>query len=163
MLANVKGMRLIDRTVASLREGGVDEVIVVIAKGDRSLSSVPDATVVENEDPTRGMLSSLQAGLRDHTADAIMVLPGDMPFVTPGTIRAVIDRFAESPGIISPRYLGKRGHPVVLPPELREEILAAEPTSTLHDVLRNHPDQRIDLEMNDRGVVRDVDTRKDLI
>jgi hypothetical protein len=45
---------------------------------------------------------------------------------------------------------------------LRDEIRAAEATMTLHDVLTRHPDQRVDVDVQDRGVVRDVDRASDL-
>jgi molybdenum cofactor cytidylyltransferase len=63
---------------------------------------------------------------------------------------------------VSPRFNGKRGHPVILPPSLRDEIRAAEPTITLHDILKRHQDIRTDIDVDDRGVVRDVDRPADL-
>jgi molybdenum cofactor cytidylyltransferase len=94
--------------------------------------------------------------------DALVVLPADMPFVQSGTVAILLDVFASLPAIVSPRYNGKRGHPVVLPPGLRDEIRAAEPTITLHDILKKHPDLRVDVDVQDRGVVRDVDRVADL-
>jgi molybdenum cofactor cytidylyltransferase len=108
------------------------------------------------------MFSSLQAGLAEAEGDALVVLPADMPFVQSGTVAILLDVFAARPAIVSPRYQGKRGHPVVLPPALRDEIRAAEATMTLHDVLTRHPDQRVDVDVQDRGVVRDVDRVSDL-
>jgi len=43
-----------------------------------------------------------------------------------------------------------------------EEIRAAEPALTLHDILKRHPDLRVDVDLQDRGVVRDVDRPEDL-
>ncbi len=51
---------------------------------------------------------------------------------------------------------------MILPPALRDEIRAAEPTITLHDILKRHPDERVDVDVEDRGVVRDVDRPADL-
>ena len=39
---------------------------------------------------------------------------------------------------------------------------AAEPTITLHDVLKRHADLRVDVDVQDRGVVRDVDRPADI-
>ena len=55
-----------------------------------------------------------------------------------------------------------RGHPVILPPQLRDEIRAADATLTLHDILKRHPDLRVDVDVTDRGVGRDVDRPADL-
>src|SRR5438874_2450939 len=78
------------------------------------------------------------------------------------TVAILLDVFRSAPAIVSPRYAGKRGHPVVLPPALRDEIRAADPSITLHDVLKRHPDLRVDVDVEDRGVVRDVDRVADL-
>jgi len=115
-----------------------------------------------NPDPSRGMFSSIQEGVAHAQGDAILVMPGDMPFVSPDTVRAVIAAYEQKPAIISPRYRGKRGHPVALPASLRDEIRAADPRATLHDVIHAHMDMRVDVEVGDPGVVRDVDRPEDL-
>ena len=115
-----------------------------------------------NPDPSRGMFSSLQAGMAEAQGDALVVLPADMPFVESGTVAILLDVFGSKPAIVSPRYQGKRGHPVVLPPSLRDEIRSADPSITLHDVLKRHPDLRVDVDVTDHGVIRDVDRPADL-
>jgi molybdenum cofactor cytidylyltransferase len=167
-LAPIDGEPLLDRTIATLLNGGVDLIIVVVApdaddlKRDVNAFSDPRVWPVVNADPSRGMFSSLQAGMAEAQGDALVVLPADMPFVQSGTVAILLDVFASRPAIVSPRYQGKRGHPVILPPALRDEIRAAEPTITLHDILKRHPDLRVDVDVQDRGVVRDVDRPADL-
>jgi len=168
LLTPIDGMPLLDRTIASLLDGGVGQVIVVVGPEAEELArdvnafSDPRVWPVVNADPSRGMFSSLQAGMSEAEADALVVLPGDMPFVTSATVQLLLDRFALRPAIVSPTYRGKRGHPVVLPPGLRDEVRAAEPTSNLHEILKRHPDDRVDVPVEDRGVVRDVDHPADL-
>ena len=161
--ADIGGKMLIERTVASLRDAGVDDIVLVVAPDTGTLIESRDVTVVVNRDPSRGMFSSLQAGLEDVIADAILVLPGDMPFVLPSTIRSLVQVYEARGGIVSPRFSGKRGHPIVLPPILQLAVLAADASSTLHHVLKAHPDLRVDLDVEDRGVLRDVDTQEDLV
>lgn len=163
LLADIRGSTLIERTVASLRDAGVQEIVLVVGPESGPLLDAPDVRTVLNPDPGRGMFSSLQVGLADVRADAILVLPGDMPFVDPATIRSLLQAFEARAGIVSPRYGGKRGHPVVLPPALREEIVGADPGGTLHHVLAAHREERIDLDVEDRGVLRDVDRPEDLV
>lgn len=169
LLAPVDGEPLLDHTIRSLLEGGVSEVIVVVGTDARSelerdVNAMNDPRVrpVENPDPSRGMFSSIQAGVATANGDALVVLPGDMPFVRPETVRAVLARYRERPAIVSPRYKGKRGHPVVMPLSLRDEIAATAPTANLHEVIKHHQDERVDLEVDDPGVVRDVDIPADL-
>jgi molybdenum cofactor cytidylyltransferase len=169
LLAPVDGEPLLDHTIRSLLEGGVTEVIVVVgtdARGEleRDVNAMNDSRVrpVENPDPSRGMFSSIQVGVATANGDALVVLPGDMPYVRPETVRAVIAKYRERPAIVSPRYKGKRGHPVVMPLSLRDEIATTAPTANLHEVIKHHQDERVDLDVDDAGVVRDVDTPADL-
>lgn len=169
LLTPIDGEPLLDHTIRALLEGGVAEVIVVVGRDARTelesdVNGMLDPRVrpVENPDPSRGMFSSIQEGVAQAQGDTILVMPGDMPFVSPDTVRAVIAAYAKQPAIVSPRYRGKRGHPVALPASLRDEIRAADPRATLHDVIRAHTDIRVDVDVDDRGIVRDVDRIEDL-
>jgi molybdenum cofactor cytidylyltransferase len=169
LLAPIQGRPLLDHTIRSLLEGGVSEVIVVMGAAARpelerdvTVLSDPRVRSVENPDPSRGMFSSIQVGVATANGDALVVLPGDMPYVRPDTVRAVIAKYRERAAIVSPRYKGKRGHPVVMPLSLRDEIASTSPTANLHDVIHHHQDDRVDLDVDDAGVVRDVDIPADL-
>ena len=168
LLADIDGETMIDRTVAALLDGGVDEVIVVFGPDgssvQRDVSSLLDPRVRpdRNPDPSRGMLSSIQEGLRTAHGEALLVLPGDMPYVRAATVSALLETFGRSPAIVSPRHRGKRGHPIVIPYALRDEVLAADPRSNLHEVLKPHAERRVDVDVDDPGVVRDVDEPSDI-
>jgi molybdenum cofactor cytidylyltransferase len=169
LLAPVNGEPLLDRTITSLLDGGASEVIVVVgadgrAELERDVNAMNDARVrpVENHDPSRGMLSSIQEGVATASGDALLVMPGDMPYVRAETVRAVIAKFRERPAIVSPRFKGKRGHPVALPIALKDEIRATDTHLTLHDVIKRHQGQRVDVDVDDPGIVRDVDKPEDL-
>jgi len=168
LLASVGSDVLLERTIRSLLDGGVERVVVVlgpdasdIRKGVPALDA-RGVRVATNRKPERGMLSSIQAGLREISGDPILVLPGDMPYVEAATVSTLLREQAARGGILSPRFDGKRGHPVVIPGSLRDEILGAADGATLHDVLRAHASDRTDLDVYDRGVIRDVDEPKDL-
>lgn len=169
LLADIDGEPLLDRTIRSLLDGGASEVIVVVgtdsrAALERDVNAMNDARVrpVENRDPSRGMFSSIQEGVRTASGDVLLVLPGDMPFVKPATVQHVIQEWRRKGGIVSPRQNGKRGHPVALPLALRDEILATSATSNLHEVIKKHLAERTDLEVDDPGINRDVDRPEDL-
>lgn len=169
LLAKIDGAPLLDHTIRTLLDGGVSEVIVVVGTEsrvelERDVNAMHDARVrlVENRDPARGMFSSIQEGILSASGEVVLVLPGDMPFVKPETVRRVIDEWTRTRGIVSPRNNGKRGHPVALPLTLRDEILAASATSNLHEVIKKHSGVRTDLEIDDPGINRDVDRPEDL-
>lgn len=169
LLADVDGEPMLDRTIRCLLDGGVSEVIVVVgtdsrAELERDVNAMNDARVrpVENRDPSRGMFSSIQEGVRTASGDVLLVLPGDMPFVKSATVQQIIQGWTKTGGIVSPRCNGKRGHPVALPLALRDEIIATSPASNLHDVIKNHLKERTDLDVDDPGINRDVDRPEDL-
>jgi molybdenum cofactor cytidylyltransferase len=169
LLTPIDGEPLLDHTIRALLDGGAAEVIVVVGRDaraelERDVNAMLDPRVraVENPDPERGMFSSIQEGVAQAQGDAILVLPGDMPFVMPATVGAVLETYERKPAIVSPRYKGKRGHPVALPLWLRDEIRSTDPRSNLHEVIKRHTDLRVDVDVDDPGIVRDVDTADDL-
>jgi hypothetical protein len=49
-----------------------------------------------------------------------------------------------------------------MPPALRAEILNADPAMTLHDLLKSREPSRVYVDVDDAGIMRDVDRREDL-
>ena len=166
LLADLDGEPLLNRTIRSLLDGGVDRVVIVIAPG----ISIPSVTLLEhaavdvvvNPDPSRGMFSSIQAGVAAAEGDPIVVLPADMPYVKTETISALIAA-ARLGEVVTPRYQSRRGHPVALPARLRAHILSDAPTSTLSALLDRAAPDRLEMDVDDPGVLKDVDTKADIL
>ena len=168
LLALVDGVPLLDRTIGALLDAGIDDVLVIVPpgtswRGAASRLDDPRVRTRVNPDPARGMFSSIQIGVADLTNAPIGILPGDMPFVRADTVRLVLDTAIRTGAIVSPRFDGRRGHPVMLPLDLRETILAASPTARLNEVLRPHAARFVNIDVDDKGVVRDVDVVEDLV
>lgn len=72
-----------------------------------------DVTFVHNPDFATGMASSLVAGISAVTADAAVVLLGDMPRITPSHLRALAAALGDR--VVVPTHGGKRGNPVLWP------------------------------------------------
>jgi molybdenum cofactor cytidylyltransferase len=166
LVAEVGGEPLLDRTLRSLLDGGIDRVVVVLAPG-ASLAAVrllTDSRVetVTNADPARGMFSSIQTGLAAATGHPIAILPADMPFVQPDTIRALVEQCVRAGASFVPAHGGHRGHPLVLPGALRKGLLGADATTSLKDALLSLGSGPLEFPVRDSGVLRDVDTRDDL-
>lgn len=167
LTADLDGEPLLNRTLRSLLEGGLDRVVVVLAPGAAmtgvALLNDPRVRAVVNPDPSRGMFSSIQCGVAAEDGDPMLVLPGDMPFVNSETIAAVLAAAQEARTIVSPRLAGRHGHPVALPSRLKQLILDADvATTTLSLLIAAHGAGRVELDVSDKGVRRDVDVRGDL-
>ena len=166
LIADVDGAPLLHRTIQSLLDGGLARVIVAIAPGaDFSTIAAlndPRVSTIVNPDPSRGMFSSIQAALAAAEGDPILVLPGDMPFVKASTIKTVAVAAAASGRVTSPTFGGRHGHPVALPARMRDDILGADPSTTLAAILARRPEDHDYIDVDDPGVRRDVDVRADL-
>jgi len=172
LIADVGGEPMLNRTIRCLLDGGVPDVVVVAsASGPGPLltaAAVPllgDARVrlVTNRDPSRGMFSSIQAGCAAAAGgDPLLVLPGDMPFVRSRTVAAVLAKYAEAGHVVSPRHEGRRGHPIALTPAMQTQILNADAGMTLNVLLKSCNPPRAYADVDDPGIVRDVDRREDL-
>jgi molybdenum cofactor cytidylyltransferase len=169
LVAEVGGEPMLNRTIRCLLDGGVPDVVVVVGPASPlapavvPLLSDPRVRLVANPDPSRGMFSSIQTGcLAAAGGDPVLVLPGDMPFVRSRTVAAVLAKYREVQQVVSPRHDGRRGHPVALPPTVRNQILSADPASSLNLLLKADDNARAYLDVDDLGTVRDVDRREDL-
>jgi molybdenum cofactor cytidylyltransferase len=165
LIADVGGEPLLNRTLRSLFEGGVERAVVVLAPGATfvtvELLNDPRVRRVINPNPERGMFSSVQIGLAAEDGDPILVLPADMPFVKPETVSAVVGEATRTGRIVSPRFRDRRGHPVAFPQRLRDGILKADAMSTLNDALKT-AGVSFELDVEDPGILRDVDQTGDI-
>lgn len=168
LLTDVQGVPLITRTLAALRAGGVTRLFVVIA-GDTdpavgALAADAAATLVVNRDPSRGMLSSVQAGLAAALPgpdDPCLVMPGDVPFVLPDTVSVIVEAARQTSRSVSPRHDGRGGHPVAVSAALRHAVLSSDSEHTSLKLLLV-ADDPLWLDVADPGILRDVDTPADL-
>ncbi len=166
LLTLVDGEPMVRRTVATLLAGGADRcAVVVAAQGEAAvraaLAGLPISVVV-NPDPSRGMFSSIQLGIaQTGEGDLCVLLPGDMPYVQPATVAAVIAATRESGLTACATFNSRRGHPIACSPALRERILLASVESTLSD--ERSRDAFLSIDAPDPGVHRDVDRPADLV
>jgi molybdenum cofactor cytidylyltransferase len=119
-----------------------------------------EAIFAVNPDPERGMLSSLQCGLRVLPAEteAIMFMPVDHPNLQARTLETLATRFAaERAPVTVPTYAGQHGHPVCLARELAGELLALPSTAMASDVVHKYVDRTSYIEVDDPAVTTDVD------
>lgn len=177
---SIKGVRkpLIAHTVDTfLSIDDIDEVIVVLGNDPCSIVEVleggPRLKFVVNPNYREGMSSSVKTGVGAVAkyADMVLIHPGDVPFISPESVKALLKRARdlERVGINSfvlvPVYGDKGGHPLLISKELIPEVLAiGEETRGLKGFLRK---ARVagyvtNVYLNDVGVLFDIDTPEDL-
>lgn len=94
-----------------------------------------------------------------HTALAVVL--GDMAFVSPDTLEGLISR-VHSDAIVRPVCDGVAGHPVLFGRRFWPELAALEGDEGARSLLHRHRQHVADLEVNDPGVLLDIDTPEDL-
>jgi len=145
----------------------LDDVRVVVRTGDSALRAAFErnsATVVECADAHMGMSRSLVAGVRAaDSADGWVIALADMPFVKPATMRAVADALLAGAAIVAPAYRGTRGNPVGFAARFKQELLEVSGDEGARAVLQRHAAEVKVIEYDDAGILRDIDTREDLL
>lgn len=108
------------------------------------------------------------AGMGDSIAAAVaatreaagwLVLPGDLPLVQAASLLRVADAL-QGQEVVVPFHQGRRGHPVGFAAALRDELLALSGAEGAAAIVRAHAPLR--LELDDPGIVIDIDTLDDL-
>ena len=165
LLAILDRQPLVDHAARHLL-AGAGNALAVIPSGSKALRRVLDdagCDVLESADCARGMGASLAAGVRaSGEARGWIVALGDMPFVKPLTIAAVVDRIEKGAVIAAPVYQGIRGHPVGFSAVLKAELMALDGDEGARGVLAAHRDGFEAVIVTDAGVGTDIDTPEDL-
>jgi molybdenum cofactor cytidylyltransferase len=162
------GPTFVARLVTVFRSASIDEVVVVGRREDvRLQTAVREAAArfLVNVDADRGQLSSLLTAIDAvdrPNVRGLIVMPVDMPLIQAGTIATVRDRFLErSPPIARATFGGRHGHPVIFGSSVFDELRRADPNTGAKAVVHAHAGDVLDVEVNDPGVLRDVDTVQD--
>jgi molybdenum cofactor cytidylyltransferase len=143
----------------------LDRTVVVVRAGDEALAQLfrgEGAQVVVSQEAVQGMGHSLASGV-SATADACgwVIALADMPNVAPQTIRAIAAAIEGGAPLALPVYRGERAHPVGFSARCRGELLALTGDSGARSVLQRYADEAVKLEVDDPGVLQDVDTIQD--
>ncbi len=156
-------------TAEALRRGGVDRIILVSAPDDHELQQWAKRggwELAVNPDASRGMLSSIQQGFeaagRPATMLNLLVCPADLPLLRAETVARVLEASTlEDALLVAPVYQGKRGHPLAIAGERIRDIPNLDPDVGLRQLLLDHPEDLLLVDVDDPGAVRDLDTPGD--
>ncbi len=159
-LVELDGEPLVRRAVRLLRDGGCDDVLVVVgAQADAVAALLPDVDVVRCEGWAEGMGASLRAGLEALEAgphDACVVALVDQPRLGAQSVARLL---ATGGTAAVATYGGRPRNPVLLAravwPDVRRAAVGDEGA---RGWLRAHPEQVTAVPCDDTGSPDDVDT-----
>jgi len=143
-------------------------IVVVGAHADAVRGAIPGdprILVVENPDFVKGQLSSIKAALPQVGAEAAgaLIHLADHPMVRAETFAAVVDSYWRvGKPIAIARHQGRRGHPVLFAREMFVELAAAPEDQGARAVVAADPSRVAYVDVDDPGVLTDLDTPEDL-
>ena len=171
LLTDQAGVSFITRTVTTLLTAGLADVVVVTGSQHHAIASTLSTDglenrvrLVRNPDPSRGQLSSIWTGLdaRSPDAEGLLLTLVDVPLLTTSTVSAVVDAWQRTRApIVRPIVDGRRGHPVIFDRQVFDELRAAPLDSGARTVVRAHWHDALDVPVEDRNCLIDVDTPAD--
>jgi molybdenum cofactor cytidylyltransferase len=168
LMLDFHGKTFLDHIVDEACHSALTEVKVVIGHNAEQVQSrFPNlkGKWIINPDYERGQLSSIQSGLtffKNYSLDGIMLFLIDHPFISLKLINQLIDYFdVNRHSIVIPSYSRRRGHPVIFPKSLFEDLWNASPDRGASDVVRRHEKQIFHAEVDNPGILIDIDTPED--
>jgi molybdenum cofactor cytidylyltransferase len=155
---------VLGQVLANIQASDIHDILLVSGHEAAAVEAVAGAYGVPamwNEAFAAGeMLSSLQTAVRrlPPEIEAVLVVLGDQPLVGTAVINQLLHAYWGLAGpIIAPVYQGQRGNPVLLDRRTFAELLALPPGAAPRDLLRRHADAVHLLEVDDQGVLLDLD------
>lgn len=160
------GLPLITQAVRTMLTA-LNSVVVVVPPEHEALANILKAEAVQitiNPAAKAGMGNSLACGVAATIdADGWIIGLADMPWVQPVTINNILNAMHNGHSLVAPRYQNLRGHPVGFGCEYRETLLNLQGDVGARSLLKQHKAQLHYLDVNDPGILLDVDTPADLI
>ena len=159
-LLEFRGETFLDRLIGLFAEQCAPVIVVLGARaGDirAGLRRAGEALIVENPDYRSGQITSMQRGLREipYDAEGVLFTLVDHPNVEAATIAALAA--PPWPPLRVPRYGSRRGHPLFFRRELVAEFLAVAPEGSAREVLARHSGDIEHVDVDDPGILDDVD------
>jgi molybdenum cofactor cytidylyltransferase len=159
------GVAIAAHAARNLQAGGL-QVVAVVRLGDFPLAEMLEEEgchVTQCAESARGMGFSLAHGVASaREAGGWVVALADMPRVSTATVLSIVAALEGGATIAAPTYRGERGHPVGFAGSLHHELLALSGDSGARAVLERHRDEILLIEVDDPGVLLDIDARADL-
>lgn len=156
---------MVARVIDAVAASQVERVLVVTGHERERVEAALDGRAVEfvhNGDYRAGMSTSLRAGIAalGADADAVLVCLGDMPWIAPAQIDALIDAYQPVEGreICVPVHGDKRGNPVLFGARFFDQMAGLMGDVGARALLDEHDEAVCCVPVGSSSVLVDVDT-----
>ena len=163
---DIKGIPLIKRALNNILKSQVNEIIIVLGYQKETVEKLIDKTskikFVFNSNFEKGMASSIKKGIKNLSdkSDAFFISLGDMPSINFKTYNHLI-KFNKNKKAIVPMFKGQKGNPVLFPKLFEEKLLSIQGDCGAKKVLEINKKDVLNLEINDPGIIKDLDVTSD--
>lgn len=159
---------VIESCIQSLRDGGVQEVVVVVGQSEsaRALSELlrdSGVTIAVNPERESEMNASIAVGVAalPGSAKVVLITPADYPAVPGQVVQRLIAEWKIGALLAKPTFDEHGGHPVLIDLSFRDQLLGLDPRDGLKGFFDAHRDQVKRIEVNSKYIARDIDTWDD--
>ena len=167
-LLQIKGMTFLEYIKNNLLKAGADPALIVLGHTPGIIldtANTDNAHVLTNPGYKMGQLTSIQTAVRyleDKNVSGILICPVDNPLVSVDLIRALISKGKSGKkGIVIPTFKGRRGHPAFFSRRLFPDILNAPLDEGARRIIRDHPEELLELPTEEEGIVININTPQD--
>jgi len=168
------GETFVSHLARVLRRAHVAPIVVTLPEDEsaglvRAATAALDVSALANERPDDGLIGSIVTALHAAPdADALVLCPVDMPFVTPALIGKLVGALGDSPSCLAalpsfgaPGADRRTGHPVVFAHALFAELLEQGLEGGARAVLERHSDDVAHVPWGDERVLANINTPAD--
>lgn len=163
-LLKIGSMSIVSRIVATLRQAGAENIVVVTGHNAEALEHhLANSGIVFLRNPDyehTHMFDSAKIGLSylADKCDRILFTPVDIPLFTAATVTALLDSGAE---LACPMFAGESGHPLLMSDYVAKKILADSGEGGMQGAITRCGVDMTDIIVEDEGILHDADTPQD--
>ena len=163
-LLNIGSMSIVKRIVATLRQAGAENIVLVTGYNAEALErhlAGSGIVFLRNEDYEHShMFDSAKIGLAYlvDKCDRILFTPVDIPLYTASTVSILLNSGAE---LACPTYNGQSGHPLLLSDYVARKILTDSGEDGMQGAITRCGVDMLEISVDDEGILHDADTPQD--
>jgi molybdenum cofactor cytidylyltransferase len=161
---NNQGQTLLDLTLESI-PSHFKQRVLVLHPGDEAIATEYESgwEIIHAEFAEYGMGHSIAAAVT-HISDCtgILIALADMPLVLPATYTLLADA-GKPDRIVVPFFEQRRGNPVMIGSDFFAQLADLKGDSGARQLMQQYPELVVRLDVNDPGILRDVDIPAELL
>ncbi|MBP8639616.1 MAG: NTP transferase domain-containing protein [Oscillospiraceae bacterium] len=164
-LLQIGSITIIKRTVLSFQQAGIFPIVIITGTDEFEVKSHLanyDVIFLHNDDfEAPPLFDSVKIGLNylKDKCERVMFVPVNVPMFSPATLKLLMDAQGD---MITPRYNGAGGHPVLISSNIIPEILEYSGDNGLRGAAAALGNRRVWVDTNDEGILHSIHNAEQL-